>query len=87
MLSGGPIINGYHNGGLSGSGTIVCFVRQELAAGRIDDDGFLKMVASGAPSAGYCSGAWVPMETKRPRRDVPANQGSACHARSLQHIS
>jgi dihydroxy-acid dehydratase len=55
VLSGGPMINGYHNGGLSGSGTIVWFARQELAAGRIDEDGFLKMVASGAPSAGHCN--------------------------------
>ncbi|HYF59985.1 MAG TPA: IlvD/Edd family dehydratase [Burkholderiaceae bacterium] len=55
VLSGGPMINGYHAGGLSGSGTIVWFARQELAAGRIDDDGFLKMVASGAPSAGHCN--------------------------------
>ena len=55
VLSGGPMINGYHNGGLSGSGTIVWFARQELAAGRIDYDGFLKMVASGAPSAGHCN--------------------------------
>jgi dihydroxy-acid dehydratase len=55
VLSGGPMINGYHEGGLSGSGTIVWFARQELAAGRIDHDGFLKMVASGAPSAGHCN--------------------------------
>ena len=33
--SGGPMINGYHAGGLSGSGTIVWFARQELAAGRL----------------------------------------------------
>jgi dihydroxy-acid dehydratase len=55
VLSGGPMINGYHAGGLSGSGTIVWFARQELAAGRIDEDGFLKMVATGAPSAGHCN--------------------------------
>ena len=55
VLSGGPMINGYHGGGLSGSGTIVWFARQELAAGRIDYDGFLKMVATGAPSAGHCN--------------------------------
>ena len=55
VLSGGPMINGYHAGGLSGSGTIVWFARQELAAGRIDDDEFLRLVASGAPSAGHCN--------------------------------
>lgn len=55
VLSGGPMLNGYHGGGLSGSGTIVWFARQELAAGRIDNDQFLEMVASGAPSAGHCN--------------------------------
>jgi dihydroxy-acid dehydratase len=55
VLSGGPMLNGYHAGGLSGSGTIVWFARQELAAGRIDYDGFLRMVATGAPSAGHCN--------------------------------
>jgi len=55
VLSGGPMLNGYHAGGMSGSGTIVWFARQELAAGRIDYDGFLKLVATGAPSAGHCN--------------------------------
>lgn len=55
VLSGGPMLNGYHGGGLSGSGTIVWYARQELAAGRINDDQFLEMVASGAPSAGHCN--------------------------------
>jgi len=55
VLSGGPMMNGYHAGGLSGSGTIVWHARQELAAGRIDYDGFLKLVATGAPSAGHCN--------------------------------
>ncbi len=55
VLSGGPMLNGYWGGGLSGSGTIVWFARQELAAGRIDNDQFLEMVASGAPSVGHCN--------------------------------
>ncbi len=55
VLSGGPMLNGYYGGGLSGSGTIVWFARQELAAGRIDTDQFLEMVASGAPSVGHCN--------------------------------
>ena len=50
VLSGGPMLNGYYNNGLAGSGTVVWFARQELAAGRIDYDQFLKMVASAAPS-------------------------------------
>ena len=55
VLSGGPMLNGYYGGGLAGSGTIVWYARQELAAGRIDYDKFLEMVASGAPSAGHCN--------------------------------
>ena len=55
VLSGGPMLNGYYNNGLAGSGTVVWFARQELAAGRIDFDQFLKMVASAAPSVGHCN--------------------------------
>jgi dihydroxy-acid dehydratase len=55
VLSGGPMLNGYYNGGLAGSGTVVWFARQELAAGRIDYEKFLKMVASSAPSVGHCN--------------------------------
>ena len=55
VLSGGPMLNGYYNNGLAGSGTVVWFARQELAAGRIDYDQFLAMVASAAPSVGHCN--------------------------------
>jgi dihydroxy-acid dehydratase len=55
VLSGGPMLNGHYNGGLAGSGTVVWFARQELAAGRIDYDQFLEMVASAAPSVGHCN--------------------------------
>ncbi|MGE0798426.1 MAG: IlvD/Edd family dehydratase [Lautropia sp.] len=55
VLSGGPMLNGYYGGGLAGSGTVVWFARQELAAGRIGYDEFLKMVASAAPSVGHCN--------------------------------
>ena len=55
VLSGGPMLNGYYGNGLAGSGTVVWFARQELAAGLIDYDEFLKMVASSAPSVGHCN--------------------------------
>ncbi|MBU3746469.1 MAG: dihydroxy-acid dehydratase family protein [Burkholderiaceae bacterium] len=55
VLSGGPMLNGYYGGGLAGSGTVVWFARQELAAGRINYDEFLDMVASSAPSPGHCN--------------------------------
>ena len=55
VLSGGPMLNGYYGGGLAGSGTVVWFARQELAAGRINYDEFLEMVAASAPSVGHCN--------------------------------
>ncbi len=55
VLSGGPMLNGYYGGGLAGSGTVVWFARQELAAGRINYDEFLDMVAAAAPSTGHCN--------------------------------
>jgi dihydroxy-acid dehydratase len=55
VLSGGPMLNGYYKNNLAGSGTIVWLARQELAAGKINYDEFLDMVASGAPSIGHCN--------------------------------
>ncbi|WBO23234.1 IlvD/Edd family dehydratase [Sphingomonas abietis] len=54
-LSVGPMLNGWHKGERTGSGTIVWKGRQMLAAGEIDDAGFIKLVASSAPSTGYCN--------------------------------
>ena len=39
----------------TGSGTIVWRARELLAAGEIDYQGFIKLVASSAPSTGYCN--------------------------------
>src|SRR5215467_7030760 len=55
VLSGGPMLDGHFAGGLAGSGTIVWYARQELAAGRIDLQKFLEWIASSAPSAGHCN--------------------------------
>ena len=54
-LSVGPMLNGWHKGERTGSGTIVWKARQLLAAGEIDDAQFIKLVASSAPSTGYCN--------------------------------
>ena len=54
-LSVGPMLNGWHKGERTGSGTIVWKARELLAAGEIDDEGFIKLVASSAPSTGYCN--------------------------------
>ncbi len=54
-LSVGPMLNGWHDGKRTGSGTIVWKARQMMAAGEIDDDGFLDLVTSSTPSTGYCN--------------------------------
>ncbi len=54
-LSVGPMLNGWHKGERTGSGAIVWKARQMLAAGEIDHAGFIKLVASSAPSTGYCN--------------------------------
>ena len=54
-LSVGPMLNGWFNGERTGSGTIVWKAREMLASGAIDDDGFMELVSSAAPSVGYCN--------------------------------
>lgn len=54
-LSVGPMLNGWFNNKRSGSGTIVWKARELLAAGEIDDDGFMELVTSSATSVGYCN--------------------------------
>jgi dihydroxy-acid dehydratase len=54
-LSVGPMLNGWFRGKRTGSGTIVWQAREMLAAGEIDAEGFLELVASSAPSVGYCN--------------------------------
>lgn len=54
-LSVGPMLNGWHRGERTGSGTIVWRAREMLSRGEIDADGFIKLVASSAPSTGYCN--------------------------------
>ncbi len=48
-LSGGPMLNGWHNGDRTGSGTIVWKAREMLAAGELDHAGFIDLIASSAP--------------------------------------
>ena len=55
VLSGGPMLNGYSDGKLVGSGTILWEARRRLAAGEIDYDQFMDIVASSAPSIGHCN--------------------------------
>ena len=55
VLNGGPMLDGWHNGKLAGSGTAVWDSRVELAAGRIDYEEFIDVVTSSAPSDGHCN--------------------------------
>ena len=55
VLSGGPMLNGWHKGERTGSGTIVWKSREELAAGKINYDEFMEIVTSSAPSVGHCN--------------------------------
>src|SRR5712691_1212857 len=55
VLSGGPMLNGWWKGERAGSGTVVWWARQEHAAGRMDYQEFLDLVACSAPSIGHCN--------------------------------
>lgn len=54
-LNVGPMLNGWVDGQRVGSGTVVWQAREDHAAGRIDDDEVLEMIASGTPSPGHCN--------------------------------
>src|ERR1051326_3250418 len=55
VLSGGPMLNGWFNGERTGSGTVVWKSREDWAAGKIDYEQFMEIVASSAPSVGHCN--------------------------------
>jgi dihydroxy-acid dehydratase len=55
VLSGGPMLDGWHEGELVGSGTVIWRSRRKLAAGEIDEDEFLARATASAPSAGHCN--------------------------------
>jgi dihydroxy-acid dehydratase len=54
-LSVGPMISAWADGKRMGSGTIVWRARERFAAGELDRPGFIRLVASAAPSTGYCN--------------------------------
>ena len=55
VLSGGPMLNGYYNGQLAGSGMVVWHARQLLAKGEINVEQFMDMTCASAPSVGHCN--------------------------------
>ncbi|WP_309629848.1 IlvD/Edd family dehydratase [Brevundimonas sp.] len=54
-LSVGPMLNGWHRGERVGSGSIIWKAREMMAAGELDYEGFIDLVATSAPSVGYCN--------------------------------
>jgi dihydroxy-acid dehydratase len=55
VLSGGPMLDGWHEGELVGSGTVIWRSRRKLAAGKITEQEFLEAAAASAPSLGHCN--------------------------------
>jgi dihydroxy-acid dehydratase len=55
VLSGGPMLDGWHEGELVGSGTVIWRSRRKLAAGQINEQQFLAAAAASAPSLGHCN--------------------------------
>jgi dihydroxy-acid dehydratase len=54
-LNSGPMLNGYWRGKLAGSGAVAWEARKLRAAGEIDDDEFIQLVADATPSPGHCN--------------------------------
>src|SRR5687768_9231650 len=55
VLSGGPMLDGYFEGELVGSGTAIWKSRRRLAAGQIDETQSFATALASAPSAGHCN--------------------------------
>jgi dihydroxy-acid dehydratase len=54
-LNVGPMLNGWHLGDRTGSGTVVWKAAERHAAGDIDYAQFMDIVGSSAPSVGHCN--------------------------------
>ncbi|MEQ9642022.1 MAG: IlvD/Edd family dehydratase [Alphaproteobacteria bacterium] len=54
-LSVGPMLNGWYKGRRTGSGTIKWEAKRQLSAGQIDWPEYVELVASSAPSPGFCN--------------------------------
>lgn len=55
VLSGGPMLNGYHQGMRTGSGLVIWRSKRLLASGEIDYDEYISRVCASAPSIGHCN--------------------------------
>jgi dihydroxy-acid dehydratase len=55
VLSGGPMLDGYVNGKLAGTGLVLWEARRRLAEGEITGEQLVDQVLAGIPSAGHCN--------------------------------
>ena len=55
VLSGGPMLDGWYDGELVGSGRVIWQNRRKLATGQIDEEEFIRRAAASAPSLGHCN--------------------------------
>lgn len=55
VLSGGPMLDGWFDGKLAGSGTVIWQSRRRLAAGEISEEDFFDAATASAPSLGHCN--------------------------------
>jgi dihydroxy-acid dehydratase len=55
VLSGGPMLDGYVNGKLAGTGLVLWEARRRLAEGKITGEQLVDQVLAGIPSAGHCN--------------------------------
>jgi dihydroxy-acid dehydratase len=55
VLSGGPMLDGYVNGKLAGTGLVLWEARRRLAEGEITGEQLVDQVLTGIPSAGHCN--------------------------------
>ena len=55
VLSGGPMLDGWYEGSLAGSGTAIWRARRSLGAGEISEEQFIDIATSTAPSVGHCN--------------------------------
>ena len=54
-LNGGPMLDGWHEEELVGSGTVIWRSRRLLGAGKIDEEEFIRRAGDSAPSLGHCN--------------------------------
>lgn len=55
VLSGGPMLDGWHDGQRVGSGTVIWHARNLMAAGKLDYEGFMALATASSPSIGHCN--------------------------------